>query len=54
MLNPMLPDEIASKEIPTQSFAGVKELFAFRKVRVAHNTNKNRAGDGCRDPKNKR
>ncbi|CAN0332939.1 unnamed protein product [Pylaiella littoralis] len=31
MLNPVLPDEIASKEIPTQSFAGVKELFAFRK-----------------------
>ncbi|CAB1119617.1 unnamed protein product [Ectocarpus sp. CCAP 1310/34] len=30
MLNPMLPDEVAVKQVPRQHFYGVKELFAFR------------------------
>ncbi|CAN0356307.1 unnamed protein product [Ectocarpus sp. 12 AP-2014] len=30
MLNPMLPDEVAVKQVPKQRFSGVKELFAFR------------------------
>lgn len=48
MLNPMLPDEVAAKDVPMQSFLGLKELFLFSKVRKKQNTETNTGSAGAR------